>query len=198
MDCNEYEKVKNFTYRQYCDYLKQKYGNAKFDYFSKSFVKNPRISRTKEGLYCHHIFEDSAIDLSNPIWAKKHSYEYQKAENLCYCDLLEHLFLHILICEYPMTEEGSFELVGIGGVINFFVPELNDLYSGFKTMQPWQKFCHDKVINDKDVYIMLVKRFYLNHKDFNYRLSLNERFGTWHTKNNSALFSELDRAVLGG
>ena len=38
MNIQEYENVKNYNYREYCDYLKKKYGEAKYDYFTKSFV----------------------------------------------------------------------------------------------------------------------------------------------------------------
>jgi len=32
-------------------------------------------------------------------------YECQKKENIVYCDLLEHLLLHVLICYYPHPEK---------------------------------------------------------------------------------------------
>ncbi len=64
--------------------------------------------------------------------------EYNKVKELKYleyCDYLEHLFLHILICENPSEEKNRNEDVGTGGVVNFIAPELNDLYSGWKTKQ---------------------------------------------------------------
>ena len=64
---------------------------------TKSWNKNPKCSRTKEGLYVHHKFEDHAIRLSKKDFAINHPFEWQLAKNLIYCDFLEHLLLHILI-----------------------------------------------------------------------------------------------------
>lgn len=33
----------------------------------------------------------------------------------------------------------SGEAVGVGGIYNFLVPELNDIYSGIKYKQPWKQ-----------------------------------------------------------
>ena len=41
----EYDKVKNLTYREYCEYLKQKYGVSKYDYL-KHLVKIIHFIRT--------------------------------------------------------------------------------------------------------------------------------------------------------
>ena len=38
-------------------------------------------------------------DLSNKYKSDLYTKEYQYSSNLVYCDLLEHFFLHILICE---------------------------------------------------------------------------------------------------
>ena len=65
--------------------------------------------------------------LGDVNFAQKNPYEWQLPENIVYCDYLEHLFLHILICENPSEDHNLFEAVGFGGVINFIVPELNDL-----------------------------------------------------------------------
>ena len=71
MDINEYKKVENFDYLEYCDYLQKKYGIGLCDYMTKNWNKNKKISRTKDGLYAHHKYEDHAILLSNPEFAKK-------------------------------------------------------------------------------------------------------------------------------
>lgn len=196
MKIKEYNEIKNLNYKEYCDYLKQKYGKATKDYFNKSFVKN-KVTRTSEGLICHHICEDRAIMLSNPEYAKMNPFEYQLAENLCYCDYLEHLLLHILICENPSKDKNLFEAVGIGGVINFIVPELNDFYSGWKTNQPWRLNCHNIIKNDKDVYIALIKRFKENCSEYPFYTedclysSFNESFGLWSKDKNKKLFEEI-------
>lgn len=197
MNIKEYEKVKKLDYLKYCDYLQSKYGIGLADYMTKSWNKNNKVSRTKEGLVAHHKFEDHAILLSEPEHAKRNPFEWQKAENIVYCDYLEHLFLHILICENPSEDHNIFEAVGIGGVKNFIVPELNDLYSGWVTNQTWRKACHDLVINDKDVYLLLLQRFKKNCKGYPLYTedclltSYNEKFGLWSRDKNQKLFAEI-------
>lgn len=194
---SEYEKVKDLTYLQYCDYLQNKYGIGVADFMTKAWNPNAKAKRTKEGLLAHHKFEDHAIMLSEKEHAMKNPYEWQLAKNIVYCDYLEHLFLHILICEYPAKDRNKNEIVGIGGVINFLVPELNDLYSGWETKQEWRKNCHDLVVNDKAVYLILLKRFkqkcssYPNYNERWLLTSYNERFGGWSRANNKELFEEI-------
>lgn len=198
MNMKEYEKIKNFNYLEYCDYLQKKYGIGLAPYFTKSRNKNTKVTRTKEGIIAHHKYEDHAIMLGNPEYASKNPYEWQLPENIVYCDYLEHLFLHILICEYPSKNHNAFEAVGIGGVINYLVPELNDLYSGWVAVQPWRLNCHKKVINDKDVYLALLKRFKTNCCDYPFYTddclfsSLNDGNGLWSKKKNEKLFDEID------
>ena len=154
MNICEYEKVMNLNYLEYCDYLQKKYGVGLCDYMTPNWVKKRGVTRTKDGLYVHHQFEDHAIKLSDPAYAKKNPYEWQMKENLVYCDLLEHLFLHILICEKSNIKDD----VGIGGIICCLVPELNDIYSGWVSSRTWQITCHNVVIKDKEVYLELIKR----------------------------------------
>lgn len=132
---------------------------------TKSWNKNPKCTRTKEGLIAHHKYEDHAILLADPKHAKSNPYEWQLPANIVYCDYLEHLYLHILICENPSPDHNLYEVVGVEGVINFIVPELNDVYSGFVTEQPWRMTCHNLIKNDKDVYMLLLKRFKANCYD---------------------------------
>jgi hypothetical protein len=198
MNLAEYEKIKDYSYLEYCDYLQKKYGIGVCDFMTKSWNKNPKVTRTKDGLLAHHKFEDHAIMLSNPLFARQNPFEWQAAKNIVYCDYLEHLLLHILICEYPQPTN-SLMAVGIGGVINFLVPELNDLYSGWVTTQAWRKNCHDKVINDKDVYFTLLKRFKTNCKDNPFykegcllRSFNEENHGPWSRELDKELFKEID------
>lgn len=198
MKLAEYEKIKDFTYLEYCDYLQEKYGIGLCDYMTQSWNKNSKVTRTKEGLLAHHKYEDHAIMLSNKEYAMKNPFEWQLAENIVYCDYLEHLLLHILICEYPAEEQNMFEAVGIGGIINFIVPELNDVYSGWQTGKEWQKNCHDLIKDDKDVYLTLLKRFktscrlYPHFKEDCLYTSFNERFGLWSKEQNQELFNEIE------
>lgn len=119
----EYERVKQFNYSAYCDYLLEKYGKVDGDYFSSNFTPNMSIKRSEEGLQIHHIREDVATNLSNVEFAKEQSFDFQRAENLVYANLIEHLFLHILIGE----QNKGF---GYGGA-QIIIAKLNDIYNGF-------------------------------------------------------------------
>ena len=199
MNIIEYEKVKGYTYLEYCDYLQNKYGIGLSNYMTKSWVKNPKCSRTKEGLMVHHKFENYAIRLSKKVFAEKHPFEWQQAENLIYCDFLEHLFLHLLICEEAIKNNTQQKALGIRGIIFYIVPELNDVFCGWRSKLQWQINCHEKIINDKAVYLIILKRFKEHcseypfyHKDCLHS-SLNDKFGIWSIKNNKVLFQEIDK-----
>lgn len=204
MNIQEYEKVKDMDYLEYCDYLQSKYGISTTSYFTKNWSKCSKVTRTAEGLIVHHKFEDHAIMLCNVKYAKYNPYEWQLPENLVYCDYLEHLLLHIMICETPAAGKNKNENVGIGGVINHLVPELNDLFSGWEPSQPWRKNCKDRIINDKDVYFVLLNRFRMSYEGIEYckRMPLYEfpdtllksassNYDTWSIQNNITLYDEI-------
>ena len=197
MNLQEYEKVKNFTYIEYCDYLQMKYGIGLCNYMTPNWNKIPRISRTKEGLFVHHKYEDHAILLSNKRFASLNPFEWQHAENMIYCDYLEHLFLHILIYENPAKNKNMLEAVGVGGIF-IIVSTLNDFYSGWNTEKlEWMRICLNKISNDKKVYLTLLKRFknsYKNHRKYTddcLLRSANAQLGTWEYDNNKELFDEI-------
>lgn len=163
MNYQEYFKCSTMTYREYCKYLQDKYGIPKNSYYNEQYNKN-RNSRTSEGLVIHHICEDIKPNLSNKEVAKSCDFSYQLPENLCYCDYLEHLFLHILITEYPNEETD--DVVGIGGSANYLIPELNNLFSGYIPEQPSKKYvidCFDRVKDDFITYKYLISRFLSNN-----------------------------------
>lgn len=155
MDVIEYEKVREMKYFDYCEYLKGKYGKAKDYYMTKSFNKKPNITRTKEGLFCHHIMEYYIPKLSEKSVASCYSYEYQSPEKLVYCDYLEHMLLHIMI-----SEESVCLGVGIGGLVVFMIPQLNDFYCDFIPKRVWLLNVKNKIINDKDTYLLLLVRLF--------------------------------------
>lgn len=199
MNSKEYNQVKDRTYLDYCHYLQKKYSIPKSAYFTKGWSKTKGLSRTSEGLFIHHIYEDHAIRLGDSLFACHNPYQWQMPENLAYCDFLEHLFLHILICEHPSKEHNKNEAVGIGGVVNFLVPELNDVYSGFVPKLRWKQSCYNTVIHDKDVFFELVKRFkHIDDDDIRlfenklYR-SYNESFGLWSTEKDKDIISVLKK-----
>jgi hypothetical protein len=165
MSIEEYNRVKDFTYSEYCDYLQTKYGIGLCDYMTENFkCINKKCSRVSDGLYAHHRYEDCASLLCNKERASLYPFEYQKAQNIVYCNLLEHLFLHILICEYPNPVNKD-DILGSGGVLNFFVPQLNDFYTGWIPKLDWQFICLNIVKENKDTYLLLLKRFYNNYNN---------------------------------
>lgn len=196
MHIKEYEEIKNYTYLEYCDYLQKKYGIGLCDYMRPNWTKNAKVTRTKDGLYVHHKYEDHAIMLSNPEVAKNNPYEWQKKENLIYCNLLEHLLLHQLICEYSAENKNDIGKVGFGGIVDFIVPELNDVYSGWVSKLVWQQNCHRTIINNKDVYLLIIKRYKDFHDNNPFTTkwllrSLNKKFGIWSDEKNRGLYDEI-------
>ena len=148
------------TYKKLVNYLLDKYGSVPYSYFrNDSFKsKNPKNSRSKEGLIIHHIDEDKAIMLANPRFAVLNPFEYQNAERLLYCNYIEHLILHIKIAEEPRNKHANVrELPGIGGAVNFIVPELNDYYMGFDYQQEWRIKAFELVKENYNDYIQLLK-----------------------------------------
>ena len=138
----EYQKQMKLSYAQLVQYLLKKYGPATEDYFTNDTFasKNKKISRTDEGLYCHHIDEDKAVMLSDEEYAKRNPFTYQKADHLVYCNLLEHLLLHVKIAEEPRHPEANEnELPGIGGAVYLICRELNDFYDGQLPTQEWKR-----------------------------------------------------------
>lgn len=194
MNIIEYNETKEMNYLAYCDYLQNKYGIGLSDYMTQNWNIKPSCKRTKDGLYAHHKFENQASKLSDVAVATLHPFEWQKAKNIVYCDLLEHLFLHILIAEESL-EKGEF--LGFSGIMAYLIPELNDVYSGWETKQPWRKACHQKIIDDKNVYLALIKRFKTNCAIYPFLTpdslcsSYNKQFGQWDIKRNSAIFEEI-------
>jgi hypothetical protein len=123
------------SYLDLCKFLQNKYGIPKGNYFLTKTCKSPnaKIKRTKEGLFIHHIKENEAVLLSETKGAIIQPFEYQQAENLCYCNYLEHLILHYKIFLESMDElkKGSNKLLGIQGIVCKTIPEINDYFNGY-------------------------------------------------------------------
>ncbi len=185
------------NYEECCNHLKQKYGIITKNYFTNENCKykNKSIGRGIEGLYIHHIDEDKAIMLSTPSYAVKNPFSYQHADRLVYCNLLEHLVLHIKILEYPHPNKNPNEIVGYGGVFNFIIPELNDIYSGINYKQAWKIQAIQNVINKYDDYLLCIE-YLMNNFDYEVKLylrSYNSSFGLWDIKNNKIVFEDLTK-----
>lgn len=160
MDKNEIYKQAKLSYKDLVSYLLDKYGKAEHDYFTDKSCekKNPLVTRSKEGLFCHHIDEDKAIMLSHGIFAKENPFKYQKAERLVYCNIIEHLLLHVKIAEEPRNKKAnSFELPGIGGAVNFLCKQINDFYDGKEIEAQWLVKVYDNIKENYNEYIEILK-----------------------------------------
>lgn len=158
-----YEKMLSMSYDDIVKLLLKKYGAAKHDYFTdrECTIKNKLVSRTAEGLFCHHIDEDKAIMLSNDEYAARNPFEYQKKNRLVYCNLLEHLLLHVKIAEEPRNPDANEnELPGIGGAINYLCKQLNDIYAGKEPTEEWRKIVASKVQDSFDDYIRILRHLW--------------------------------------
>ena len=173
MEHEEIIKEVKMTYYELCDYLIQKYGPAEYNYFTKPECKykNKKVSRTKEGLYCHHIDEDEGGNLSNPPQARIQPYEWQKKENLVYCNLIEHLILHIKIdvarqkrmLRIPLDIPSFFA----NGGLFWLTMELDDMYMNGGPKADWMKPCYDKIKENYSDYISLMKSLF-HYIEINY------------------------------
>ena len=157
------DQMLSMSYDEIVKLLLKKYGAAKHDYFTdrECTIKNKLVSRTAEGLFCHHIDEDKAIILSNDEYAARNPFEYQKKNRLVYCNLLEHLLLHVKIAEEPRNPDANEnELPGIGGAISYICKQLNDIYAGKEPSEEWRKTVTSKVQDNFDDYISILKRLW--------------------------------------
>lgn len=165
MDKSEIKEELKMTYEELQFYLVRKYGGAKYDYFSNSECrsKNKKISRTKEGLFCHHMDEDKGGNLSDPLAAQNQPFEWQKKERLVYCNILEHLILHMKIAVLRqkglLDEPGEIELFFTTGGIWTICEVINDMFMNNGTNVPWKKSCFEKIKENYADYIVLVRAF---------------------------------------
>ena len=94
-------------------------------------------------------------------YASKNPFEYQKANRLVYCNLLEHLILHTKIAEEPQNKDANKdELQGIGGAVAFLCKELNDIYSGKEYDDEWRQKIATQVKDSFDDYILVLKHLW--------------------------------------
>ena len=177
-------EIWQMSYDDYVQYLLKKYGPATKDYYyinkNGNLSKN-KITRTSEGLECHHIDEDKYILLATLEEAKRH-FETQKANRLCYADKIEHLLLHIKIttencydycgkkyCEMTEKEIEKFEnsernLFGFGCGCRYIIGNINSLYqtppdiNTIANNSKWLCNMYNKIENNFDAYIEILCR----------------------------------------
>lgn len=178
MDSKELKYEKSLSYDQLTQFLLKKYGAAEYDYFCKSNckTKDKRVSRTKEGLICHHICEKYALYLSDSASASREPFEYQKAENLCYCNYLEHFLLHIKIAygyeayvkdnkilHKERTEPRSIHwdtssaynlkrMIPINVGMGYIGYDMNELYASDGSKTGWKQRCYLEIKDNLEDY----------------------------------------------
>lgn len=149
----EYKNLLSLSYEDAVESLLQKYGPVIDDYFrEKSYnrffngeiksITKGKFTKTSEGLYCHHVFENKYYNLTNKDFCKEQNapYEVHKKENLVYCDLIEHFILHILITK---ETNGKF---GWPGVRTYLLNNLVEWYVVCVNIptEKWRLFCYKK------------------------------------------------------
>ncbi len=161
----EFEKQLTMSYEEQLTYLKQKYGPAKENYFLTVNCdrKSTRIGRGNEGLFCHHDYEYDpqnplTSDLSKPEIARQFTYKYQEAQNLTYCNWLEHLILH---CKINVLRQKQLNRFISDGVLNYFIPELNDFYRyRIKNPPAWKQIAFSLIEDNYDDYCKIIENWF--------------------------------------
>lgn len=159
---SQYQHLLKLSYMEACNLLLNKYGESKYDYVInedsynkflndeiKNFIKHKEVSRAKsDGLYCHHIMEDKYYNLSNPhaIKNQKAPFSSQEKDNLVYCDLIEHVILHVLIYCFDNEKNIPFQII--------------------KNIEDWYIKPHNKDWEPKEKYLIKCYiKSYLSSKD---------------------------------
>lgn len=137
-------------------HLKKKYGSPKGDYFTKNWEKTKGITRTDDGLFIHHDYEKypHLRGLSKKEEAKKYSFDFQKKETLTFCNLLEHLLLHIKIYNINRNENESKRIrYGLFNIINL----CDRLYLNEGSSLSWEQNIYETIKGFEDEYNKLLK-----------------------------------------
>lgn len=164
MNNQEIQKELNLSYRDFLNYLKQKYGTAKENYFlTVRCDRKGNVGRGNEGLFCHHDYEYDpenplVCDLSKPEMARQFTYKYQEAQNLTYCNWLEHFVLH---CKINALRQKQLNRFIVDGVLNYFIPELNDLYRyRIKNLPAWKQIAFSLIEENYDDYCKVIENWF--------------------------------------
>ena len=182
MNSEEVYKECQLPYEELVEYLLKKYGPATCDYYLNDVDYNidHRISRLNEGIYCHHIDEDKANLLSEPRAAAKAPYEWQKKERLVYCNLLEHLILHLKIV---ILRQQQYKLRSKDDVLRAFSDLLNGVHflcmrlskyylSNGKKIKKSERECYYAIADNYYDFIAIILGFFAYARG---RIELDER-----------------------
>ena len=181
MESCEFQEERRMMYDSLVAYLAAKYGRPNENYFIKENCKskNRRIFRSSEGLICHHVGEFEYSNISEPWLAKLVSFDYQMPHNLVYCNLIEHLLLHIKIWQetevtIDMNSKNFFKsvrrteprsisfdmssaynmrrLLPISGGFDFITTDCNELYAGKGLDKPHRLHLLEQIEGNIDDY----------------------------------------------
>lgn len=148
-----YLNLMDLSYQEAVNALLDKYGPVQDDYFrEKSYgrflrgeiktITKGKASRTDKGLYVHHFWENTYLNLGDTwfIRENKPPFDYQRAENLVFCDAFEHLILHALISK----ETGA--KLGFPGYHNYLYPMCDNWYleENPPRGKQWMMNCYSK------------------------------------------------------
>lgn len=157
----EINKIRSFKYDDLCDYLRNKYGEVDGPYFinENCATKNEKIKRTDEGLFIHHVFENKVVMLSHFEYAIQYPFAWQEGRNLVYCNYFEHMLLHLAIVkEFLKTEAKKTKMaVGIGGLLNYMIPEIIDYINGYNYARDYMKKALSIVDGNEILFIDIIK-----------------------------------------
>lgn len=149
MTIEEYNKIKDLSYKEYCEYLLKKYGPVPYVYGDK---KN---RPGKEGLFIHHMDEDKVASLCSKENQDIYPH-FQTSDRLVYANYLEHALLHIMIGE----ETAGGRNLGLHGANLFIIPGLRSCYENNKINNPtWPSIYYDLIKDNKDVYDLIFDRY---------------------------------------
>ena len=154
MDKKELSMELLMEYDELVEYLQTKYGKPTRAYFCTSSCKSKApITRGNEGLFVHHVKETEIDDLSVPECAREYPWEYQQPDNLCYCNYLEHLLLHILINIMRCKRNKHFVS---DGVLHHIIPAINHIYQDnpiYTTKnQLWRNAAKEQIVGNEAEY----------------------------------------------
>ncbi|SOC37559.1 hypothetical protein [Salinicoccus kekensis] len=208
----EYLDLLSKNYEQAVDFLLQKYGSAQDDYFREASyqrfingeiksITRGKASRTKEGLYCHHIDEIKWLKISDKNFVKQYNipFESQRKDRLVYCDLIEHTILHVLI-----TKETSFEF-GYPGYVTYLKVLIEEWYlDGKIPNRDWMKACYNKSFLEpqkafdilKEMQEVLGQSYFYSLEDYyEEKKKKEEQIRMWEERRKQHRLDERDRWI---
>jgi hypothetical protein len=123
----------------------------------------------------HHIDENKTILLSDPDIARANPFEYQKKDRLVYCNLIEHLLLHLKI----VNECHKTNPVLGGGGVEAIRRQINGYYEDKPCSQSYHTDLYNVIAEKYDDYIKVLKYGIRLYEDIGYFDSLQNFASNW-------------------